>query len=157
FCWLWQQAIKKFNTVFIIALLALSGYGFLNLRQEKITRINAYKTSPAMAAGNWIAQNYNHNVYVLADKYSYIPPINNVQAETTFQLDTTLINSRKPDLIIINQKIWSRYLSKNSNNFLNGLEAYESRRVMYITMMENQFKGYRLVKDFGAVKVLERE
>jgi hypothetical protein len=143
-------------TALLLSLILLSA-GLVHQISFVQQRYNDFSNSKAIKAGRWLETNIERPVVVLSDKYAYVPALEEFTYTSTFQLTPALIDDVKPDVLVITEKLWSRFLKKGVSGLLKGEELYQSRQEMYLQLLENKYPNYQLEADFGEVKVFKRQ
>jgi hypothetical protein len=148
---------ERFKWVALFGAFGLLIVGFWNNLNYRDERIQEVALSDAMKAGEWMAINLSSPLKVLSDKYAYVPAVYGWQYESVWQLTPQMIDEKKPEILVITEKIWSRFSAPQSAGFLKGEDLYSTRRDMYEALLSNRYESYELQADFGRVKVFSRK
>jgi hypothetical protein len=132
----WREARHIFAVLVFVALLGFTGVGYLTTLLKKqwqrmllyalilgVSMINSYFSvkmlsraankyeSPAVAASQWIIQNYGFNVPLIGDLYTYIPPeMNNSIMKSDFiAKDLAIVINSKATLITLSHAASGRF------------------------------------------------
>jgi len=144
-------------TAFAIFVFEL-GNNIEPMNMHRQTAQKRVQSSIAVEAGNWLETHYEPGTCILYDHYSYVPPVFD-DAHFTWGGTLELLNNVKPDVIIINQKISSRFSDMRAAPlFGNGEKAF-LKIYQYYESVQNSSGSYSLVQSFGsgAIQIFERK
>ena len=143
--------IKFFSFLILGGSLLFQGFNF---KKEKVVE---FENSPRIAVGNWFNENIDNPIFILADKYVYIPNNENLKYRTNFGLTTGLIEELNPDYLAITYDIYSRFTdSSRVGDYLHGHELFMDRTRLYNQLLANTQNDYELIKNFGKNKIYKR-
>ncbi|MBD79561.1 MAG: hypothetical protein CL840_11640 [Crocinitomicaceae bacterium] len=129
-------------------------YQALNYRNTEVAK---FQNSPRIAIGEWMDENIQEEIFILADKYIYIPPRQRFKALTLWGISSQVIEETNPDYLAIQYDIYSQFLDINRvDEYLHGRELYLDRNQLYTKLINNTHPGYELVKDLGENKLYRR-
>ncbi len=119
--------------------------------------LNKLENNVYIEAGEWVAANFPPDTKVIADFYSYVPPkIKKMNIKHFYH--EWRVKKINPDLIIINDKTSGTYIN------LTKAKADQSRypedfylASLFYGKLQREELGYKLIKDFGKVKIYARE
>lgn len=124
----------------------------------KNDRVEAFRNSPSMAAGNWISENIKLPVFILADKYSYIPPMENIKHITVFGMVSAHFTQFDPDILVIQPIVYNRFIGNSKREeYLYGQDVFDDRNSIYNALLADEFEGYKLVQSFEGVKIYQKQ
>ena len=151
-----RAQLPLFIPVVIVAVSLFFGLELLislgRTYRYRQTLIHRVETSPAVKAGNWLAEHYAPSSRVLYDTYAYVPP---QFTEATKGSGTSLENLQKidPDIVIVNQSVADIYADLNAaKKYASGERAFRNAWEYYQALTAGR-AGYTLVQDFGEVQV----
>ena len=155
-----QSLNSKFHYTVFLVIVILSGSVFYEGFGRQIelinTRIQREQNNPVIESGLWLEKNYPASTRILYDKYSYIPPKFKL-VQGSYGMDETMLINFHPKLVVINIGIRGMYTnSRDAAFFGEGVEKFMDIYNFY-DQMEKQELGYRLVKDFGIIRIFEKE
>ena len=138
-----------------LALLALSAALALpplrDLYAERSERVAA-REQPTFAAGFWLEEQLTTGAAVVSDAYVYLP--DSLEKHPTFGLTAAQVRSARPVVIVTNEAIRGRFRDPAAaDRYVDGADAYHERARTYEQLERNELGCYRLLQDFGPVKV----
>ena len=124
----------------------------------KNKKIESFESSSRIAAGNWLDENVIEDVFILADKYTYVPARAHFHYTAYWGISTALIEEFNPDYIVIQNDVYTSFLdSSRVNEYLHGRELFLDRSRLYNDLLSNSHSTYELAKDFKKTKVYKRK
>lgn len=147
---------KWYKTGVLIALTLNSIWTFVLVIDYRKKDFEQLEEHPAMIVGKWIESNYDASKTILCDKYVYCPKqFKNVSSSWGLSLED--IRHKKPDIVVINEKTYHRYLLKeNANKTLRmSKEDFLQRHEFYTQILSNQL-AYKEVKKEGKISVYQK-
>lgn len=142
---------------FFVLVGGMEIWGGLTRQVDLIeTRLIMENNDPAIQVGLWLEENYLPSTRILYDRYSYIPPqFERVQG--SYGIDEQMLLTFNPRVVVINPSIRDVYLDPSlADSFTEGTEKYMAIYDFY-RLMESEMLGYKLIKEFGSIKIFERE
>ncbi|MGD9892211.1 MAG: ArnT family glycosyltransferase [Dehalococcoidia bacterium] len=113
--------------------------------------------NPRIAAGRWLAEHVPAEASILADAYVYVPPVFSHHAET-FGLTAEQIDAVRPVVIVTNEDIRGRFRDvERAERYVDGAAVFHRRADAYARLEAGQVRCYRLLQDFGSVRVYADE
>lgn len=141
-----------------ITLLVILMLGSFHLWTYQKIRIQQFENSAAIKAGEWLDENVQEEVFILADKYTYVPAKSNIQTVSVFGIVSDHLVQFDPDYLVIQERVYERFMHpEKADVYLYGKEVYLNRYRIYTELLNNEFHGYTLEEDFGEVKVYKKK
>ena len=142
-------------------LIPIMGISFFisanNAHSYKNDRVEQFKNSDALKAGEWIAHHVQKGDFVLADKYSYVPALKDLSHVTVFGIVVDHLTEYDPDWLMIHPLVYDRFLDiSKREGYLYGEDVFDERNWIYSQLLANRFEGYKQVYAVGRVKVFKR-
>ena len=141
----------------LAALLLIPGlkygtaYG-LQLQKD----VAAYASSPAMETGRFLEKAFAPETVILHDPYIYIPMVFTFAREE-WEPSLALLDSYKPDLVVINQGFYRRYIQFDNAAGLMRPAQRQLATDYYHALLDNGAGGrYEEVRKFGGISVMAR-
>ncbi len=141
----------------LAALLLIPGlkhgtaYG---LQLQKDVAANAH--SPAMETGRYLGKTFAPETVILHDPYIYIPLVFTFAREE-WEPSPALLESLKPDLIVLNQGFYRRYVRFDNAAGLMRPAQRELAGEYYRALLDNGAGGrYQEIRKFGPIIVMAR-
>lgn len=146
---MWAAAIGGL-LLLVVTLLPAVG----PLREISADRLaqQADGDNPRVAVGRWLAESVRPDATVLADAYVYLPPSMTERTET-FGLTAEQVQAVRPVLIVVNDDIRGRFRDGDAERYVDGADAFGERERAYAALESGQLGCYRLLRDFGSVRV----
>jgi hypothetical protein len=118
--------------------------------------VTTKQNSPRVEAGNWLAENVRHTGLVAYDLYTYVPPEFMRRYHQNY-LRVYDVMAKQPDYLVTSMLIMSRYLDPDrAIHYPEGADSFMSHYYLYVQLNADTFPGYRLLKDFGEVRIFEK-
>jgi len=104
-------------------------------------------------AGRWLDAVAPDGAAILTDAYVYLPS-RRAGVTVTFGLTRELADRVHPLYIVTNEDIRGRFRwAEGAARYIDGPDAYVARREAYAALEEGRLGCYRLMRDFGPVKI----
>ncbi|MFX0199137.1 MAG: ArnT family glycosyltransferase [Candidatus Hodarchaeota archaeon] len=151
---------RKRMTVLVIAIIFIIGGvelprslgGLYKYRQSIISR---EETSVSVKAGKWLSENYPASTRILYDYYSYVPS-SFLDAHATWGGTMKALERLTPEIVVVNKSISNRFSDiHHATKYADGENEFVEKHEYYKAMREERV-GYRLIRDFGAIRVYAR-
>jgi 4-amino-4-deoxy-L-arabinose transferase-like glycosyltransferase len=152
---------KKLSFLFILVILSSvaaielpkSVSQILRYRQSTINRV---QKSTAVKAGLWLAKHFPKSTRIVYDHYCYVPPIF-PDAHATWGGTIEMLKKIKPNIVVVNKKISSRYSDiSQAAMYIEGESNFIMKHEYYNALRDKE-AGYMLLRDFGDVKIYSRQ
>lgn len=145
---------NRYESVFILVVVgAYFLANFAQFRQYRIDTASREQNNTYLKAGEFLEEHFRSDVPIVFDPYSYIPPKFNRTKELWNLSEEKLTSFFTPELIIVNDKMSSRFHSKSmAERFAGGREKYLESYQFYQKIKKDS-TTYHLIKDFGPVQI----
>ncbi len=116
----------------------------------------AYAQSPAMEVGRYLEKEFAPETVILHDPYVYVPA-GFASAQEVWEPGLDLLESLRPDLVILNQGFFRRYVSFDNAAGLMRPEKRQQAAKYYRALTSNGEGGiYRPIRVLGKITILAR-
>ncbi|MGB0390255.1 MAG: ArnT family glycosyltransferase [Salibacteraceae bacterium] len=154
---IFKEKERVSSMVFGLLVLVYAVWQFGNINEFKNKKVNRFETSPAMSAGYWLEKNAEEGVVILTDNYVYIPPFYNYKPHYVWGVLPQHIKDLNPDYVIIEESIFEQFVDpERVKDYLHGADVYMARHKLYADLLKDENEEYKLVQDFGEVKIYTR-
>ena len=128
-----------------------------DLYRERAERMTDAGANARVLAGRWLQAHAPADAALLSDAYVYVPSsLRGVK--TTFGLTEQQIADLRPVLIVVNEDIRGRFRDPDRGaRYVDGAAAYAARAEAYARLEAGTLGCYRLVQDFGGVRIFADE
>jgi hypothetical protein len=142
-----------------ISVVVLAGLAFsLKLHVHTQQMVVAYQNSDELAIGEWLSENVREEVFILCDKYVYLPPEPHFKHFAPWGLLPEHLEEMNPEYIIIHKRIYEHFLdSSRAEEYLGGAELYLKRNQLYLKLAKDKHPDYEMVKELDRIQVLSRK
>lgn len=148
---------KGASISFGLLVIIYMGWQVNNINKFKIGKIERFKNSPAVAAGNWLEKNAARGAVILTDNYVYIPPFFDYKSHYVWGILPQHIEDLNPDYVIIEESIFEQFDELDRvKDYLHGADVYIARHHLYSSLLNNKNEEYQLAQDFGEVKIYNK-
>jgi 4-amino-4-deoxy-L-arabinose transferase-like glycosyltransferase len=121
--------------------------------QGRLAQAAGLERDARVQAGRWLDAVAPAGAVILTDAYVYLPA-RRAGVTVTFGLTRELVEHVRPQYIVVNEDIRGRFRwAEGATRYVDGPAAYTARQRAYAALEEGRLGCYRLVRDFGAVKV----
>jgi hypothetical protein len=121
----------------------------LDARSEIVNRVAVSKT---VEAGEWLAAHYPPEARILYDFYSYVPPVFE-DARLVWGGTLPVLSAYSPRLVLVNDQMQDRFDEpQKAEIYFWGREDFIAK-FEYYSLLENGQLDYKLVKDFGELRI----
>jgi len=148
-----RRSIEGLFTVAVaILIFAVNIPQLYEFRTQMANREN---NNAYLQAGEFLAENYEPDVRIVHDAYSYIPESFQNEKEV-WNLNLDKVEAENPELVIVNDKMSNRFGSQSTASKFAGGEATYLKSYNFYRLIRQDSLSYELVKDFGPVQIYEK-
>jgi len=148
---------KQASAVLLALLLVAGGPGARSLDavEHVRTRVQKVAESSELAAGRWIGAIYPASTTVVYDAYSYVPSEFR-DAYRSFGMTAPTLFHFNPRLLVVRDAMVRRFASTaDTSRARMAPLAFLDRHVFYTLASKDRLPGYKRVKQFEGVDVME--